>query len=75
MSQKRISDRARARWSAAAYMREQGMTYKSIGKRMGVSSSRAKGLCDAHERTVERSARALRGVRGYLELLGGSTSE
>ena len=71
MSQKRISDRARARWSAAAYMREQGMTYKSIGERMGVNRERARQMCAAHERTVERSARSLRGVRGYLELLGG----
>ena len=75
MSQKRISDKSRARCSAAAYMREQGMTYKSIGERMGVSPDRARQLCEKHKRAVGRSARELRYTREYLELLGGSTNE
>ena len=75
MEQQIISDKSQARCSAAAYMREQGMTYKSIGERMGVSPERARQLREKHRRTVERSARELRYIREYLELLGGSTNE
>jgi len=50
MTREEISDRASARASAVAYMREQGMTYAVIGARVGISVSRAQQLYKRHVR-------------------------
>jgi len=57
MTQEEISDIARARCSAIAYMREQGMTYDAIGKRCGISHSRAQQMYEKHVRNTEALCR------------------
>lgn len=54
MTQEEISDRAMARASAIAYMREQGMTYAAIGARCGISACRAQQMYQRHMRNTER---------------------
>jgi hypothetical protein len=66
MTREEISDRARARASAVAYMREQGMTYAVIGAKVGISVSRAQQL---YKRHVRNTAHLCRRTKDLTELL------
>jgi hypothetical protein len=68
MTQEEISDIARARCSAIAYMREQGMTFDAIGRRCGISHSRAHQMYEKHKRNMQYALRAVHRQK-LIELL------
>jgi hypothetical protein len=68
MTQEEINDIARARCSAIAYMREQGMTFDAIGKKCGISHSRANQMYKKHERNMQYALRAVHRQK-LIELL------
>ena len=42
------------------YLRKSGMTYVDIGKKYGISGSRARQICDDHERRMQRHEKYLK---------------
>lgn len=66
MTQEEISDRAMARASAVAYMREQGMRYSAIGARCGISACRAQQM---YQRHVRDTAQLCRRTKDLTELI------
>jgi len=66
VTREEISDRAMARASAVAYMKEQGMTYAAIGARWGISTGRAQQM---YKRHVRDTAHICRRTKDLIELI------
>lgn len=70
MKQQEITDKAIARYTAVYYMRKQGMTYKAIAKRIGVSTGRAQQMLRGYEWRTKRMVEGLVHLRAYIKQLG-----
>jgi hypothetical protein len=66
MTREEIADVSRARCSAVAYMREQGITYAAIGVRCGISTGRVQQMYEKHKRNI---AQLCRRTKDLTELL------